>query len=94
MALMPYWWQSFTLCFFHMFVHIILVRFRLLSGHPLRKSCSLGWPYVHFIFLPFLILFIISFGFEDGIWILIAPVHDHCILVTFTYFITQNPLRK
>ena len=32
-------------------VHIILVRVRLLSGHLLGNSCSLGWPYVNFCIL-------------------------------------------
>ena len=44
---------------FHlMFVHIILVRFRLLSDHLLGKICSLGLPYVLFVFdyLYFLLL--------------------------------------
>ena len=36
---------------FHLlFVHIILVRFGLLSGHLWRKSCPLGCPYVLFVF--------------------------------------------
>ena len=69
---------------FHLlFVHIILVRFRLLSGHLLGKSCSLDCPYVLFVFLFFVILVISRFGFEGGIWVLIAPVCGHCILVTF-----------
>ena len=32
-------------------VYIILVRFRLLSGHLLENSCSLGWSYVLFCIL-------------------------------------------
>ena len=33
---------SVTFHFTRMCVHIILVPFRLLSGHPLENSCSLG----------------------------------------------------
>ena len=33
---------SLSVTFPFMFVNIILVRFRLLSGHLLGKSCSLG----------------------------------------------------
>ena len=52
-------------------VHIILVRFRLLSDHLLRNSCS------------FVILVISRFDFEGWIWVLIAPGPDLCILLTF-----------
>ena len=31
-----------SVMFHHIFVHIILVRFRLLSGHFLGKSCAFG----------------------------------------------------
>ena len=55
---------------FHlMFVHIFLVRFVLLSGHLLGKSCSLGSPFVLCVFLPYVILVIsrlamrVGFGF-------------------------------
>ena len=34
-------------------VHIILVRFRLMSGHLLENSCSFGKPYVFFCILNF-----------------------------------------
>ena len=33
----------------------------------------------------FVILVISRFGFEGGIWVLIAPVPGHCLLVTFCY---------
>ena len=36
------WCQSFDDAFQLLCVNIILVRFGLLSGHLLRKSCSLG----------------------------------------------------
>ena len=79
---------------FHlMFVHIILVRFRLLSDHLLGKSCSLGLPYVLFVFgnlyfccccCCFFVVFcfvLFRFGLEGVLWVQIAP--GHCSLVTF-----------
>ena len=57
-------------------VHIILVRFRLLSGHLLGNSCSLGC-----IFTICNIRYIL-FGFEGWSWVLIASVPDLCILLT------------
>ena len=68
---------------FHLlFIHIILVLFRLLSGQRLRRSCSLGWPYVLFVYLLFAILVISYFSFEGGIWVQIASVSGHCIPFT------------
>ena len=72
---------------FHlMCVRIILVRFRLLSGHLLGNSCSLGWPYVLFVFWLFVILVMTRFGFEGWIWVLIASVIDLCIRFTVIIF--------
>ena len=34
------------------------------------------------LYFDFVILVISSFGFKGGIWVLIAPVPGHCILVT------------
>ena len=56
---------------FHlMFVHIIVVRFGLLSGHLLGKSCSLGLPcvlfefdYLWFWLFPILVFSGAGFGF-------------------------------
>ena len=59
-----------------LFVYIYLVRFVLLSGHLSGKSCPLGWPYVLLVFLV-----IFCFGFEGGVWVLIAPVPVHRTLV-------------
>ena len=58
-------------------VHIILIRFGLLSGHLLGNSSSLGIPYVLFYFdyLYFQL-------FEGWIWVLIASVSGNCILFT------------
>ena len=67
---------------FHLtFVHIILVRFGLLSGHLLLKSCS-----VAFCILTIWNLSYFPFDFEGVIWVLIVPVPDHCILVNFVIF--------
>ena len=41
-SLLPVFSITVSLTFHFMFDQIILVRFRLLSGHLLRKSCSLG----------------------------------------------------
>ena len=69
---------------FHLNLFIILlVRFGLLSGHLLRNSCPLGWPYVLIVFCLFVILFISHFGFKSGIWLLITPVPVHCFSNTF-----------
>ena len=38
--------------------------------------CSLGWPYVLFLFCLFVILVISRFGFECWIWAMIASVPD------------------
>ena len=48
------------------------------------KSCYLGRPYFPFVFQLFVILVISRFGFWGGLWVLIAPVPGHCLLVTFT----------
>ena len=64
---------------------LYLVRFGLLSGRRLGKSCSLGFPYVLFVFLLFVMEVIFRFGFEGWIWVLIALVHGLCILITFVY---------
>ena len=63
---------------FHlMCVNIILVRFGLLNGHLLEKSCLLGLSYLIFVFCLFVILVISRFGFEGYIWVLIASVPRH-----------------
>ena len=69
---------TFTLC---------LLNYLWLSGHLLGKSCSLCLPYVPFVFSLFVILAISRYGFEGGIWDLIAPVPDQCILFTYNFII-------
>ena len=51
---------------FHlMFVHILLVRFGLLSGHLLGNSCPLGLPYVLIVFCLFVFFVYFPFWFWD-----------------------------
>ena len=70
---------SVSVTFHLMYVLIVLVRCRLLSGHLLGKSCPLGLCIMSiFNFSYFL------FGFEGGLWILIASVPCHCLLVVFS----------
>ena len=72
-----FWCQSFG------DVHIKFSSVRLLSGHILGNSCSLGWPYVLVLFFLFVILVISRFGFEGWIRVLIASVPDLCIFFIF-----------
>ena len=69
---------------FHlMCVHIILVRFRLLSDHLLGISCYSVDHIFSFVFWLFVILVISRFGFEDWILVLTASFPDFCTLLTF-----------
>ena len=45
-----------SLTFHLMCVHVILVRFRLLSGHRLGNGCSFGGPYVLFVYSVFVLV--------------------------------------
>ena len=60
---------------------LFLVRFGLLSGHLLGKKELL--TRLSIIFCHFVIFVISRFGFEGRIWVLIAPVPGHYLLVTF-----------
>ena len=53
----------------------------LLSNHLSEKSCSIV---CYFYILTIVILAISHFGFEGGIWVLVASVAGHCILITCT----------
>ena len=66
---------------------LFLVRFGLLSGHFLGKSCSLGLPYVLFVVV---ILVIFRFGFEGWICVLIASVPDLCKFLIFMYIFISS----
>ena len=48
-----------------------------------RESCSIGLPYVLFVFLLIVIVVISHFGFEGGTLVLIASVPGHCLTFTF-----------
>ena len=62
---------------FHlMFVNIIFSLVWVAEWPPFGKEL--------FVFWLFVILVISRFGFEDGIWVLIALVLSHCIPVTYT----------
>ena len=57
--------------------------------HLFGKSCSLGWPYVLFSFSLFVILVISRFGFEYGIWVLVAPVPGVIFVIADMVRVTQ-----
>ena len=80
--------RRFTLCLFK----IILVRFRLLSGHLFffwggggggEGRAAPSVDHMFSLYFDFVILVISRFGFVGGIWVLIAQVPGHYILVTF-----------
>ena len=73
-----FWWRL-VFCVFISF----LVRFALLGGHILGKSCSLGWPYILSAFFLFEISVISHFGFVDWIWLLFASVAELSIIFTY-----------
>ena len=50
-SLLPVFAVRVSVTFYFTCAHIILVRFRLLSGHLLGNSCSLAWPYFLFCIL-------------------------------------------
>ena len=78
---------------FHlMCVHIIFGSVWVADWPPLGNSCSLGWPYVLFVFCLFVILVISRFGFKGWIGVLIASVPGLCILFTFKH--RQQLLRE
>ena len=71
--------------FYLMLIHIILVRFVLLSGHLLGKSCLLAFLCI----LTICILVISRLSFEEWIWVLIAQFPGHCMLVTLSRLMTS-----
>ena len=91
---MPGFHVRVLVTFQFMFVHIILVRFGLLSRHLLGKSFSLSRPYVLFVVLLIVILVISRFGFNGRICVPIALVPGHCLLVTFRNSPTTNLYHK
>ena len=67
---------------FDLFI-MLLIKFGLPSGNLLGKSCPLSWPFVYIASCPFVISVISRFGFEGGVWFLIARVPVHFLLVNF-----------
>ena len=82
-SLLPVSGVRVSITFHLMCEHIILVLFRFLSGHLLGNSCSLGWPYVFFVFWLLVILFISRFGFEGWNLVMTVLVPDICIRFYF-----------
>ena len=77
---------SVAVTFHLMYVQIIFSSVYVVEWPPFGKSCSLGCPYVLFVFCLFVIRSVISrFGFEGRIWILIAQVPGHCLHFTFIH---------
>ena len=52
-----------SVMFHFIFVHILLVRFGLLSGHLLGNSCPLGEQFVLIVFCLFVIFIYFPFWF-------------------------------
>ena len=71
---------SFNLCLFILIVSSVSVA----GWPPIGKELLTGLTICSFCILTVCIFCYFRFGFEDGIWVLIAPVPCHCILVTFT----------
>ena len=54
-------------------------------SHLLGKSCSLGLPYVLFVLVLNYNFGRFPLGFLVGIYVLIAPVPDHRLTLTFKF---------
>ena len=65
-----------------MFVHIMLVRVSLLSGHLLGKKLLTRLTKCSLCILTICNLVASRFAFMGRHWVLIAPAPAHCILVT------------
>ena len=82
---------------FHlMFVQIILNSVCVAEWPPFGKELPTRLTICSLCISTILYLVISRFGFEGGIWALIAPVPCHCILVTFLKLacINAEHLRK
>ena len=64
-SLLPVVVSEFRLCFILCLLIIRLVRFGLLSAHPLGNSCPLGWPYILIVFCLFVIFIHLTFWFKE-----------------------------
>ena len=52
-----------------------------------KITCTPATPAYCLVFRLFVKLVVSSFGLGDVLWVLIAPVLDHYIRVTFIYFL-------
>ena len=69
---------------FHlMFVHIIFSSVWVAKWPPFGKELPTRLTLCSLCSLTICSLVFYRFIFEGGIWVLIAPVPSHCILVTF-----------
>ena len=69
---------------FHlMCVHIIFSLVQVAEWTPFGKELLTLLTICSHCILTFVILVIFPFGFEGRIWVLIASVPGHCLLVTF-----------
>ena len=88
---LPLWmlWTCYVILLWHS-LSLSYNYFGLLSGHLLEKCCSLGWPYVIFVFRLLVTSVISRFGFffffggGGGDLGSDCSLSDHCILVTFS----------
>ena len=64
-----------------MFVHIIFSSVSIAEWPPFGKELPTRLTICYLVFCLFVILVICRFGFEGGIWVLIAPVPGHCIIL-------------
>ena len=71
--------MTFHLMFVHNTFSLVLVA----EWPPSGKELPLGLPRVLIVFGQFVILVISSFGFEGGVWFVIAPVPVYGLLATF-----------
>ena len=77
-----FWCQSF--CDVHLiFVHIIFSSVWVAKWPPFGKELPTLLIICSHTILTIFISYISRFGFEGGIWVLIAQVPGHCTFVTF-----------
>ena len=65
------------------FVHIFFSSAKVAESPPFGKELLTRLTICSLCILNICNFCISCFGFERGIWVLIAPVPGHCILVTF-----------
>ena len=70
--------------------HLMFVHYTFSSVCDLLENSLLGWPYVLIVFCLFVFFVYFPFCFETRIWLLIAPVPDHCY---YSYTMIKSELR-